>query len=376
MGKTHLFIYSSTLHQASGCLKLVDEFHWELIDFFKLSEMYMLSVRVAQDSHFTDAHKDELSSLGVELEVSDSTFDEEKESEFVLTLRGALPKKSNYRSFFRAIYHANWYISGIINHSSYYSGNHLLQVKIKGDSSRLAELKEDIISLREGTELDIFFQENDEFRKQRKLFVFDMDSTLLRIEVIDELARKMGVVDKVSQITEAAMRGEIDFDESFRRRVKLLKGMKRSVIDELVTEMPLNDGAELMLKALKKAGMKIGILSGGFIYFVEALQKRFGIDYGYANEFEFKDGVATGEVKGEIVNSSMKVKHLKTLTKQEGFMSQHTVAVGDGANDLPMLKEAGMGVAFRAKPVVHKQIDLSIEYGGLDTLLPLVGICL
>jgi phosphoserine phosphatase len=195
----------------------------------------------------------------------------------------------------------------------------------------------------------------------------------LKIEVIDELARRMNVVDKVSEITEMAMNGEIDFDESFRRRVRLLKGMKREVIEEVMAQLPLNDGAERLIKTLKSVGYKVAVLSGGFIYFVQALQEKLGIDYGYANAFEFVDGVATGEVEGEIINGERKLHYLKKIAESEGVDLKQVIAIGDGANDLPMLSAAGLGVAFRAKPLVKASADHSLSTMGLDGVLYLLG---
>jgi phosphoserine phosphatase len=244
---------------------------------------------------------------------------------------------------------------------------------VRGCPTELNRLKGQFLELSAKEGMDLAFQRDDVFRRNRRLVVFDMDSTLLKIEVIDELARQMNVVEEVSKITEAAMNGELDFDESFRRRVRLLKGMPRSVIDGIIEQMPLNDGAERLVKTLKSVGYKVAVLSGGFIYFVEALQRSLGIDYGYANALEFKDGLATGEVKGEIINGERKLFYMKKIAEQEGVALKQVIAVGDGANDLPMLSAAGLGVAFRAKALVKASADHSLSATGLDGVLYLLG---
>jgi phosphoserine phosphatase len=244
---------------------------------------------------------------------------------------------------------------------------------VRGCPQDLLKLKEQFLELSSKEGMDLAFQKDDVFRRNRRLVVFDMDSTLLKIEVIDELARQMNVVDQVSKITEAAMNGEIDFDESFRRRVRLLKGMPRSVMDNIIEDMPLNEGAERLVKTLKSVGYKVAILSGGFIYFVEALKTRLGIDYGFANALEFDGDIATGEVKGEIINGQRKLHYMKQIAEQEGVALKQVIAVGDGANDLPMLSAAGLGVAFRAKPLVKASADHSLTATGLDGVLYLLG---
>ena len=244
---------------------------------------------------------------------------------------------------------------------------------VRGCPRDLTRLKGQFLELSAKEGMDLAFQRDDVFRRNRRLVVLDMDSTLLKIEVIDELARQMNVADRVSKITEAAMNGEIDFDESFRRRVRLLKGMPRSVIDNIIREMPLNDGAERLVKTLKSVGYKVAVLSGGFIYFVEALKRNLGIDYGYANALEFDGDIATGEVSGEIINGERKLHYMKKIAAQEGVALKQVIAIGDGANDLPMLSAAGLGVAFRAKPLVKATANHSLSASGLDGVLYLLG---
>lgn len=248
-----------------------------------------------------------------------------------------------------------------------------IEFGVRGCPKDIDALKKAFLELSAAEEMDLAFQRDDVFRRHRKLVVFDMDSTLLKIEVIDELARHMNVVDKVSVITEAAMAGEIDFDESFRRRVSLLKGMPRSVIDKIISNMPLNDGAERLVKTLKSVGYKVAILSGGFSYFVEELQRSLGVDYGFANSLVFENDIATGEVDGEIINGERKLHYMRQIAERENIALKQVIAVGDGANDLPMISAAGLGVAFRAKPLVKASADHSLSTMGLDGVLYLLG---
>jgi len=223
-------------------------------------------------------------------------------------------------------------------------------------------------------EVDVAVQEDDVFRRNRRLILFDMDSTLIQCEVIDELAKHAGVGPQVAEITEAAMRGEIDFQESFRRRMRLLKGMKEGVLQGIADTLPVTEGAPRLIANLKMLGYKVGILSGGFTYFARKLQKELGIDYVHANELDFKNGELTGEVKGTIVDAQRKAHLLREIAAKEGFSLKQVIAVGDGANDIPMLKLAGLGVAFHAKPKVKKEAQVGISTLGLDGVLYLLGI--
>ena len=222
--------------------------------------------------------------------------------------------------------------------------------------------------------VDCSFQIDNMYRRMRRLICFDMDSTLIQTEVIDELAMRAGVGDKVKEITERAMRGEIDFKESFTERVALLKGLDSRVMQDIAEHLPITEGVDRLMYVLKRYGYKIAILSGGFTYFGEYLQKKYGIDYVYANELEIdENGILTGRYLGEIVDGRRKAELLRLIAQVEKVDMAQTIAVGDGANDLPMLGEAGLGIAFHAKPRVVANAKQSINTIGLDGVLYFLG---
>lgn len=249
-----------------------------------------------------------------------------------------------------------------------------LAMFLSGGVADLPALHAAFLNLAQDMDVDIAFQEDDIFRRNRRLVCFDMDSTLIQAEVIDELAAEAGVGDQVAQITEAAMRGEIDFKESFRRRMALLEGMDESVLAGVAERLPITEGAERLICNLKRLGYKVAILSGGFTYFAEYLQRKFGIDYVFANHLEFEGGKLTGKVSGEIVDGQRKAELLREIARKEGVELEQVIAVGDGANDLPMLSIAGLGIAFHAKPIVKEQAQHSIANLGLDGILYLLGM--
>ena len=218
-----------------------------------------------------------------------------------------------------------------------------------------------------------FTTQDSIFRRNRRLVVFDMDSTLIDAAVIDELAKAAGVGEQVSAITERAMRGELDFKASFRERVSLLKGLPESTLEQIAATLRLTEGAETLISQLRRLGYKTAILSGGFTYFAERLQKKLDIDYVYANTLVVRDGLVTGEVQEPIVDGQRKADLLRELAQREGISLEQTIAVGDGANDLPMLSIAGLGVAFRAKPLVKQSAKQAISNLGLDGILYLLG---
>ena len=248
-----------------------------------------------------------------------------------------------------------------------------VEFSVRGASSDLSLLQKEFLRTASDLDVDIAFQEDNIFRRNRRLVVFDMDSTLIEAEVIDELAKEAGVGDQVVEITEAAMRGELDFNESFRRRVALLKGLDASVLESVAQRLQMTEGAEELVLSLKALGFKTAILSGGFTYFAEKLQQQLGFDYVYANKLDIKDGVVTGDVVGEIVNGDRKAELLREIAEREGVRLEQTIAVGDGANDLPMLSIAGLGIAFRAKPLVRQSAKQAISTLGLDGILYLIG---
>jgi phosphoserine phosphatase len=249
-----------------------------------------------------------------------------------------------------------------------------VEFSVRGQLEDPARFRAELLELASELDVDIAFQEDNMYRRNRRLVAFDMDSTLIEAEVIDELAKLAGVGEQVSTITEQAMRGEIDFSESFRRRVALLKGLDESVLEEVAERLPLTEGAEKLVSTLRSLGYKTAILSGGFSYFGNWLQQRLGIDYVYANELEIRDGKVTGQVSGTIMDGARKATVLREIAEREGIDLEQVISVGDGANDLPMLSIAGLGIAFRAKPLVKQSAEQSISTLGLDGILYLLGI--
>lgn len=248
-----------------------------------------------------------------------------------------------------------------------------IELSIRGKIDDKSEFTEKFMQISHDLDVDIAFQEDNIYRRNRRLVCFDMDSTLIQAEVIDELAVLAGVGDEVKAITELAMNGEIDFNESFTRRMKLLKGLSEEVLHDVAVNLPITKGAKRLIDTLKNYGFKTAILSGGFSYFGEYLQKILGIDYVYANQLEIKDGVLTGGFLGEIVNGDKKAEFLKEIARREGIDINQTIAIGDGANDMPMLNVAGLGIAFHAKPTVKNNAQSSISSIGLDGVLYLLG---
>ncbi len=249
-----------------------------------------------------------------------------------------------------------------------------IQIYVSGTPVDPLKMREDIMNISKAAGIDVSFQIDDIYRKNRKLVVFDMDSTLIQTEVIDELAKIAGKEEEVSKITALAMEGKMDFDESFKKRVALLKGITLDEIKEMPKRLPLSDGAERVTRILKRLGYKIAIISGGFTCVGEYLKDKLNLDYAFANELDIKNRVVTGKIRGEIVNGAKKASLLRELAQKENLSLAQTIAVGDGANDLPMISIAGLGVAFEAKPSVKEKADSALSKVGLDGLLYLLGI--
>ncbi len=249
-----------------------------------------------------------------------------------------------------------------------------IEFSVRGTPHDRNFIQSELLRLSSEMGMDCSFQIDNMYRRMRRLICFDMDSTLIQTEVIDELAMRAGVGDKVKEITERAMRGELDFKESFTERVALLKGLDASVMQDIAEKLPITEGVDRLMYVLKRYGYKIAILSGGFTYFGEYLQKKYGIDYVYANELEIgEDGKLTGRYLGEVVDGRRKAELLKLIAQVEKVDIAQTIAVGDGANDLPMLSEAGLGIAFHAKPRVVANAKQSINTIGLDGVLYFLG---
>ena len=249
-----------------------------------------------------------------------------------------------------------------------------VELSVRGEFPDPEAARREFLALAASLGVDIACQRDSMFRRNRRLVAFDMDSTLIEAEVIDELARHAGVGTEVAAITERAMRGEIDFAQSFRKRVALLEGLDEGVLEEVAQALRLTEGAEKLLAALRRMGLRTAIISGGFGYFGRKVQQRLGIDYVFANELDIEDGRVTGRVRGPVVDGARKAELLRELAQREGISLEQVIAVGDGANDLPMLSIAGLGIAFRAKPIVKASAQHAISTLGLDGILYLLGI--
>jgi len=265
-------------------------------------------------------------------------------------------------------------LSGRINlHESDQLGRACVEFSVRGEASDPHAFKKSLLELGHQYDIDIAFQEDNIFRRNRRLVVFDMDSTLIDAEVIDELAIEAGVGQQVAEITEAAMQGKLDFKQSFEQRLSLLEGLDAAVLPKIAKRLQLNEGAEHLITTLKKLGFKTAIVSGGFSFFGEYLQEILGVDYVYANQLDVQHGKVTGRVKGDIIDGQRKADLLRELADREGLMLEQVIAVGDGANDLPMLDIAGLGIAFKAKPLVEASAKQAISSLGLDGILYLLG---
>lgn len=249
-----------------------------------------------------------------------------------------------------------------------------VEFSVRGQTADRAQFRRELMSVASRLDIDLAFQQDDMYRRNRRLVVFDMDSTLIEAEVIDELAKRAGVGEQVMSITDRAMRGELNFKDSFSERVALLKGLSASVLEDIANTLPVTEGAAHLISVLRRLGYRTAIVSGGFTYFAKALQAQLGIDYVFANELDIENGLVTGRVTGDVVDGERKAQLLRQLAQAEDISLQQVIAVGDGANDLPMLSIAGLGIAFRAKPLVQEAAEQSISTLGLDAILYLLGI--
>ena len=252
-------------------------------------------------------------------------------------------------------------------------GRACVEFSVRGEAQDPRAFRNSLLELASQHNIDIAYQEDNIYRRSRQLVVFDMDSTLIDAEVIDELAKEAGVGDQVAAITEAAMQGKLDFKQSFRQRLELLEGLSVDVLQKVAQRLQLNEGAEHLIKTLKQLGYKTAIVSGGFTYFAEHLQSILGVDYIYANELDTENGLVTGKVVGDVIDGQRKADLLRELAQREGLALEQVIAVGDGANDLPMLHIAGLGIAYQAKPLVKASAKQSISNLGLDGILYLLG---
>lgn len=249
-----------------------------------------------------------------------------------------------------------------------------VELSLRGSPDDASALRGELLELAQALEVDIAFQVDDVYRRNRRLIAFDMDSTLIQTEVIDELAIEAGVGEQVAAITEAAMNGDLDFRQSLERRVALLEGLEESTLAKVLERLPITPGAERLIRTLRSLGYRTAILSGGFSYFGRHLQQQLGIDFVFANELEIENGKLTGRLVGEIVDGARKAALLHELARGENLRIEQTIAVGDGANDLPMLDAAGLGIAFHAKPKVRASAEQAISNLGLDGILYLIGM--
>jgi len=249
-----------------------------------------------------------------------------------------------------------------------------VELSLRGSPDDASALRGELLELAQTLEVDIAFQVDDVYRRNRRLIAFDMDSTLIQTEVIDELAIEAGVGEQVAAITEAAMNGDLDFRQSLERRVALLEGLEESTLAKVLERLPITPGAERLIRTLRSLGYRTAILSGGFSYFGRHLQQQLGIDFVFANELEIQNGKLTGRLVGEIVDGARKAALLHELARGENLRIEQTIAVGDGANDLPMLDAAGLGIAFHAKPKVRASAEQAISNLGLDGILYLIGM--
>lgn len=317
----------------------------------------------------------EAKSMGValELEPLGSTNEEPSGTSWVVTALSPRLHAQGLHALTRCLAEHNVNVEKVARLSEDCLSSIELRVRLNEDVDPQA-LRRELLALATEGGFDVALQPASLYLRSKRLVVMDMDSTLIQIEVIDELARRAGVVDRVSDITERAMRGELDFDASLKERVALLEGLDAGALTEIAESLPLTEGAERLIRVLRRLGFRTAVLSGGFDVPAEALRSRLGIDYAFANTLEVREGRLTGRLVGPIVNAERKAELLEEIAGREGILLDQVIAVGDGANDLLMLEKAGLGIAFRAKPKLREAADTSISSTGLDGILYLLGI--
>ena len=373
--------------------ELLAEFHIDILDIGQavIHNHLSLGILINIPGHSEPVLKEVLfkaHALGVNIKfsaVDEASYDDwvglQGRSRFILTLLARRIKATHIAKVARVIADNDLNIDNIVRLSGRVplmrpeaKTKACVEFSLKGELRDNAAFRAQLMNVCSELDIDIAVQEDGLFRRNRRLVCFDMDSTLISTEVIDELARLKGVGDEVSAVTERAMLGELDFKTSLRQRVALLEGLPESSLKQVADNLPLMEGVEHLFAVLKQLGYKTAILSGGFTYFGEVLQARFGVDYVYANELEIVNGKLTGQVIEPIVDAERKALLLKMLAKQENIVLDQVIAVGDGANDLAMLAVAGLGIAFHAKPIVKKNAEQAISHLGLDSILYLMGI--
>ena len=372
-GATVLDMGQSTLHHR---LNLGIMFKIEGVEHSgdMLRELLFCCTRLNLQIAFTPVSEDEYTAW----------VDRQGKSRFVVTMLGKTITAKQIAATTAVLYDADLNIDSIKrltgrppldapDDDQHISPRSCIEFSLRGNLRNKEELSAQLMQVSRTENIDISFQKDDMYRRNRRLICLDMDSTLTKTECIDELAQRAGVGEQVKQITAAAMRGELNFQESFSRRVQLLKGLDEQVLKEVAENIPLQDGAERLLKVLKKCGFKIAILSGGFTFAGQPIRERFGIDYLFANELEVVDGKLTGRYLGDVVDGKRKAQLMKLIAQMEHIELEQVIAVGDGANDIPMLSEAGLGIAFHAKPKVKESARQSISTTGLDSILYFLG---